>query len=86
MRTVYKERQLLRKLIKASNKYPNNIIPTSELPVKEDDYYFKQLLKYELICVEETEEVAPLQLEYVSYAITDKGKHFFEYRHEDLQD
>ena len=80
--TLYKERQLLRKLIKQSHKHSNGVIPTSELPVEEDNYYFRRLLKHELICVEETKEVAPLQFEYVSYAITDKGKHFFEKRHE----
>lgn len=86
MQTVRKERIILKKLIKYSNK-KQDTISFEALNIK-DDFYPKELEKKRLVNIVGTghEDDYGHFEHYNHLRLTEQGKHYFEHRHEDLKD
>lgn len=88
MKTLRKERKLLKKLIKLSKKYERNIIPINALPVDVNNYYLKQLISKNLVKLNNSTGIDPITHRPTSKAIgitiTNNGEHFHEERNEEF--
>lgn len=83
MKTIRKERRLLRKLIRLS-KTTNNKISVDDLPVSPNNYYLSQLVDKKLV-IPSYQNSNPFTDGPDYFKITKQGKHYFELRHEDLR-
>lgn len=83
MKTIRKERRLLRKLIHLS-KTTNNKISVDDLPVNPNNYYLSQLIDKKLVAPS-YQNANPFTDGPDYFEITEQGKHYFELRHEDLR-
>lgn len=90
MKTVRKERKLLKNLIRLAQSYDNNAVPITKLPISANNYYLNQLISKGLVKINNSTGIDPITHRPVNkgpveVTVTDQGQHFFENLWEDIK-
>ncbi len=84
METLFKERKLLRKIIRLTHKSTMQSVYPNKLGIEFNNFYLNELLSKELLSVHHVNNGPEPNSGIKSIRLTEAGLHFFEFKRERL--